>query len=90
VLFASPQLSSFELQVLPDARIGPPLGALSVNDLPLELLADIFVPVAYAEDDGPWMASTVCKHWWRVVLHFPKAWSKTNFLLKNFPQPDPV
>lgn len=59
----------------------------AVNALPIELLGHIFSILAYIDDDGPWMASMVCKHWRRVILQSPRAWSNISLLLKNFPNP---
>ncbi|KIP11157.1 hypothetical protein PHLGIDRAFT_114818 [Phlebiopsis gigantea 11061_1 CR5-6] len=56
--------------------------ALSIESLPIELISAILVFWAAVDHEGPWMATGVCKHWRRVVLASPKAWSHISLLLK--------
>lgn len=57
-----------------------------INNLPVELMAHILLLWSYVDDDGPWMAATVCHHWRRVVLACPAAWSTVHVSLKKEPE----
>ncbi|KAF7792557.1 hypothetical protein EIP86_003598 [Pleurotus ostreatoroseus] len=46
-----------------------------INRLPTEMLSEILVQWSRIDEDGPWMASMVCKHWRRVALQTQEAWA---------------
>lgn len=58
-----------------------------INALPIELLSYILTLWAFIEKDGPWIASTLCKHWRNVVLKSPLAWSNITYELRMI---DPI
>ncbi|KAK7695086.1 hypothetical protein QCA50_002276 [Cerrena zonata] len=57
--------------------------------IPEELLAEFLIFWASVDEDGPWMASAVCKYWRRVVLSNPKAWNKISLIFKSGPSKVP-
>lgn len=59
------------------------IAKISIDSLPVELLAQILVLWASIDDEGPWMAASVCKHWRRVVLGSTMAWSNISLILKH-------
>lgn len=60
--------------VVTSAISGPSqLSKSRVNELPVELLANIFIFWARNDEDGPWMAAAVCQHWRKVALNSSEA-----------------
>ena len=55
----------------------------SINRLPIELLSQILVLWAAVDNEGPWMAASISKHWRNVVLSSPTAWGNLSLMLKN-------
>lgn len=47
----------------------------TINQLPAEMLSEILIQWSLIDGDGPWMASSVCHHWRRVVLATHEAWA---------------
>lgn len=58
-----------------------------INALPVEVLSYIITLWAFIDKDGPWSASSLCKHWRGVVLESPLAWSNITYELRMI---DPI
>ena len=54
-----------------------------IDDLPEELLAEIFVWWADIDKDAPWMATLVSRQWHSTVLSCPRAWNKIHVCLTH-------
>ena len=52
-----------------------PLCLFPINDLPLELITEIFIAWAYVDEDGPWTAATTCHFWRTIALASGQVWS---------------